>query len=408
MIRRKASRAAKASRRTPKGTAASRTVRTRRNGASPPSAAQDGVLKVDTAIRAWVEPHKAHKRRSGKPKNVAWRPQPYGDRVLVFDTETTTDAAQRLLFGFFRLYERDRLIEEGLIVTDLLDYEQMTTLTEYAVKCHLPIYSRERFVEERFYPEVYCEGTVCVGFHLPFDLTRIAVHAGIGRGENRRKFRLVLSKRIRWHDLRIESASGRAAFIGFTPKRKLLAWEKPFFKGRFLDLSTLSAAFTGKRHTLKSAVLAFRCLYPQDDCARARARSTGARCSTGARTYVQPGRCTRRCAREYERHPFATFAHECTKPKTGRYMGELYSSASIAKQYLRLMGIEPLLQSSPGSRASCSARQMPRTSVAGLTCACARRTPRYGCSTSRRTTPPSLAFSGSTSCSSPRRSGSNT
>ncbi len=103
--------------------------------------------------------------RSGKPKKVAWRPQSYGDRVLVFDTETTTDAAQRLLFGFFRLYQGDRLIEEGLIVTDLLDYEQMTTLTEYAVKCRLadlqPRTVRGRTV---FYPEVYCEGTVCVGF----------------------------------------------------------------------------------------------------------------------------------------------------------------------------------------------------------------------------------------------------
>ena len=107
---------------------------------------------------------KARKPRRGTPKNAAWRPQPYGDRVLVFDTETTTDAAQRLFFGFFRLYERDRLIVEGLIVSDILDYEQMIMLTEYAVHCRLPIYSRERFVEERFYREVYVEGTVCVGF----------------------------------------------------------------------------------------------------------------------------------------------------------------------------------------------------------------------------------------------------
>ena len=346
MIRRQAPRAAKASQRALKGAAVSRTVRTRRNGASPPSAAQDGILAVDTAIRAWVEPHRAHKRGNGKPKNVAWRPQPYGNRILVFDTETTTDAAQRLLFGFFRLYDRDRLIEEGLIVTDLLDYEQMTTLTEYAAKCHLPIYSRVRFVEERFYPEVYAEGTVCVGYHLPFDLTRIAVHAGTGRGENRRKFRLVLSRRIRWHDLRIESASGRAAFIGFTPKRKLLAWEKPFFKGRFLDLSTLSTAFSGKRHTLKSVGAAFR-TYTRKMSAP-ELGSIDRRSLLYGRQDVRATWALYKALRsEYERHPLATFANERNKPKMGKYMGELYSSASIAKQYLRLMGIKPLLQKQP-------------------------------------------------------------
>jgi hypothetical protein len=50
---------------------------------------------------------------------------------------------------------------------------------------------------------------------------------------------------------------------------------------------------------------------------------------------------------EYRRHPFATFANERRKPKLGRYMGQLYSSASIAKQYLRLLGIAPLLQKQP-------------------------------------------------------------
>jgi hypothetical protein len=311
----------------------------------PRSKAQSGpFVAVTTAIRAWVEPHKARKRQTkSKPP---WRPQPYGTRVLVFDTETTTDAAQRLLFGFFRLYERDRLILEGLIVTDLLDYDAMMTLSEYAAKCRLPIYSRERFVEEVFYPEVYAEGTLCIGFNLPFDLARIAVHAGTCRGENRRKFRIKLSNRIRWHDLRIESASGRAAFIGFTPKRKLLAWEKPFFNGRFLDLSTLSAAFTGNRHTLKTAGRAFRAYTRK--MAAPEFGSIDRRSLLYGRQDVRATWALYKALRtEYARHPFATFAHERAKPKTGRYMGELYSSASIAKQYLRCMGIKPLLQKQP-------------------------------------------------------------
>ena len=198
-----------------------------------------------------------HRGGNRQRRAVPWRPQPYGQRVLVFDTETTTDAAQRLLFGFFRLYEEDRLIREGLIAADVLDQDAMEAIVEYAARCRLPIYSRERFVEEVFYPEAYVLGTLCVGFNLPFDLTRIAIQAGTSRGEHRRKFRIVLSRRLRWHDLRIESASGRAAFINFVPKRKLFDWERPFFSGRFCDLSMVATAFSGKRHSLRSAGSAF-------------------------------------------------------------------------------------------------------------------------------------------------------
>jgi hypothetical protein len=305
-------------------------------------------LTVTTAIRAWVEanrdgeaPHEP--RKKAKP---AWRPQRYGDRVLVFDTETTTDAAQRLLFGFFRLYDRDRLILEGLIVGDVLDYAAMTTLTEYAARCRLPIYSRQRFVEEVFYPEIYVEGTLCVGFNLPFDLARIAVHAGICRGENRRKFRIVLSRRLRWHDMRIESLSARAALMRFVPKRKLTEWERPFFAGRFCDLSTVAAALTGKRHSLLSAGVALRAR-----TRKMRAPELGSIDRHSLLYGRQDVRATwslyKALRAEYVRHPFSTFENELHKPKAGRYMGELYSSASIAKQYLRLLGIRPLLERQP-------------------------------------------------------------
>ncbi|MGA2761237.1 MAG: hypothetical protein ABSF08_13075, partial [Candidatus Cybelea sp.] len=305
------------------------------------------AVAMQTAVRAWVEPHKP--RRAGikrERKAVPWRPQPYGERVLVFDTETTTDVAQRLLFGFFRLYERDRLVEEGLIAADVLDQPSMEAIAEYGARCRLPIYSRERFVEEVFYPEVDILGTLCVGFHISFDLARIAVHAGLCRGENRRKFRIVLSRRIRWHDLRIESASGKAAFIGLVPKRKLTKWERPFFPGRFCDVSMVARAFSGKRHSLRSAGKAFGAF-----TRKMQAPELGGVDRQSLVYGRQDVRATwalfKALRAEYSRHPFATFANEQHKPKTGLYMGQLYSSASIAKQYLRLLGIAPLLEKQP-------------------------------------------------------------
>ncbi|HEY1883026.1 MAG TPA: hypothetical protein VGG51_08295 [Candidatus Cybelea sp.] len=302
------------------------------------------MIAVETAIRAWVEP-KTHQRKT-KSRRITFRPQPYGERVLVFDTETTTDHAQRLLFGFFRLYQDDWLIREGLIVADVLAHDDMEAMNVYGAKSDVHIYSREVFVEEVFYPEVYVRGTLCVGFNLPFDLARIAVHAGCGRGKNRRRFRLVLSRRLRWPDLRIESASGRAAFIEFVPKRKLDPWELPFFKGRFLDLSTLTRAFTGFHHSLKSACKAFH--------THSRKMDIDELGQVNRRTLLygrQDVRVTwalyRKLRNEYGQHPFATFENERGKLKHVAYMGELYSSASIAKQYLRLLGFRPLLEAQP-------------------------------------------------------------
>jgi len=302
------------------------------------------VISVETAIRAWVEPKK--RRPSAKGRRIAFRPQPYGKRVLVFDTETTTDHAQRLLFGFFRLYEDTRLVLEGLIVADVLAHDDMEAVSVYAAKCGLPIYSREAFIEDVFFPEVYVRGTLCAGFNLPFDFSRIAIHAGCGRGKNRRRFRLVLSRRLRWPDLRIESASGRASFMEFVPKRKLDPWELPFFKGRFLDLSTLTRAFTGVHHSLKSACKVFHTHTRKMDV-----EELG---EVNRRTLLygrQDVRVTwglyRKLRNEYERHPFATSEHERAKARATAYMGELYSSASIAKQYLRLLGFRPLLDAQP-------------------------------------------------------------
>ncbi|HEY1681775.1 MAG TPA: hypothetical protein VGF98_09085 [Candidatus Tumulicola sp.] len=299
-----------------------------------------------SAVRAWVEPHSERPERKEAKKGPGWRKTPYGDRVLVFDTETTTDTAQRLLFGFFRLYIHDGLAEEALIVSDVLDQSEMECVTEYAARCGLKMYSREQFVEQIFYPEVYLRGAVCVGFNLPFDLSRIAYLARCGSGRNRRKFTFALSRRLTWHDLRIESTTGSAAFIGFTPKRKLYDWEQPFFNGRFCDLSAVARAFNGKRNTLKSAGKAYRA-YTRKMEAPELGSVTRASLTYGRQDVRATWALYKALRTEYIHHPFATFANERKKPKHSRYMGRLSSTASVAKEYLRQLGIAPLLEKQP-------------------------------------------------------------
>ena len=213
-------------------------------------------------------------------------------------------------------------------------------------------------------------------------------------------------RRLRWHDLRIESASGRAAFIGFVPKRKLTEWERPFFPGRFCDLSTAAARLHRQAALAAQRGQSVSSLHAQNEGAGSGRRSIGARCCTGARTCGRRGRSIKALRDEYVRHPFATFANERRKPKHGRYMGQLYSSASIAKQYLRLLGIAPLLEKQPRFRAKALGHgRQQRISAAGPTCGCARLMSPCGCWTLQRCTRPSSASSGSTSCLGPREIG---
>jgi hypothetical protein len=304
------------------------------------------MVTRQSAVRAWVEPAAKRSEQKDAGKGTGWRKTPYGERVLVFDTETTTDTAQRLLFGFFRLYVRDRLAREALIVSQLLTHSEMECVSEYAARCGLQLYSREDFVEKVFYPEVYLRGAVCIGFNLPFDLSRIAFHARCGSGKNRRKFTLALSHRLTWHDVRIESLSGAASIIQFTPKRKLYDWETPFFGGRFCDLSAVSRAFTGERHTLKTVGEAFK-TFTHKMNAPELGSITRASLTYGRQDVRATWALYKALRNEYSQHPFATFSNERRMPKHSRYMGRLYSTASVAKAYLRHLGVVPLLEKQP-------------------------------------------------------------
>jgi hypothetical protein len=302
------------------------------------------MTQVETAIRAWVQP----KRRKGRrrKRERPWRPQRYGERVLIFDVETSADHAQRLLFAFFRLYERDRLVREGIIAAEALRHEEKAVIAEYAARHRLPIYSPELFIEQVFFPEVYDLGTLCVGFNLPFDLPRVATSAGCGRGANRRKFRIRLSRRVAIHDLHIESASGHAAFIGFVPKRRVYARERPFFKGRFLDLSTLARAMTGQAHTLEANCNLFN-THTRKMKFDAFGQVTRRALTYGRQDVRVTWALYRKLREEYQTHPFATFENELHKPEGCIYMGQVYSGASVAKAYLRLLGFRPLLEAQP-------------------------------------------------------------
>lgn len=295
------------------------------------------MIRVETAVRAWVEPPK-HRGKKTASSSRGWRRAAFDHRVLVFDTETTTDFALRLQFGVFHLYVDGLLEREGIFYGDSSSDRELEIIRSYGERHGIPIYSRSEFVEKVFFHYVYGLGALCVGFNLPFDLSRIAIRAGIGRGQNRRKFRLTLTtKTLTYSALHIEAISGRAAFIGFAKRNNLADWEKPYFKGRFLDLSTLATALTGERFSLKGAAIEFKTEHEKSKTSTL-GNVTPETIKYGRNDVLVTWELFEKLRAEYAMYPFATMANERSQPIHSKPITRIYSTASVAKATLVMMG----------------------------------------------------------------------
>ena len=107
------------------------------------------------------------------------------NRVLVFDTETTIDPCQNLKFGSFQIYHDHALQMEGLFYDPgMLNETETVILTRYGETKGIEIYTVQDFIETVFYPEIFRNRTLCIGFNLAFDLSRLAYRAGESRKRN--------------------------------------------------------------------------------------------------------------------------------------------------------------------------------------------------------------------------------
>src|SRR5713226_9713756 len=134
------------------------------------------------AVRVYPKPKDSERRtRSENP----WK---FPDAMLVFDTETRTDATQRLTFGSYRFIVTGECLEEGLFYPDDLPSEDRRVLEVYvtthkarAVNEKLLLLTRRQFLA-KFYKAVYKGCCLLVGFNLPFDLSRMAYDFTAARG----------------------------------------------------------------------------------------------------------------------------------------------------------------------------------------------------------------------------------
>lgn len=184
---------------------------------------------------------------------------PSFDRVLVFDTETTNDQFQNLKFGSVQVYHYDKL-KFQYIFYDHITEKELAILQEYSKNHNIPLITVAEFIDNIFHSLVYDLKTVCIGFNLPFDLSRLIFSFGDARGRNKGGFSLKLSENPENPRVIIKHLDSKRAFISFSNafsrKRGNVRNKKGQsnkFRGHFLDLRTFTFALTNESHTLESA-----------------------------------------------------------------------------------------------------------------------------------------------------------
>lgn len=312
---------------------------------------------VPIALRAFAVPieDKSPRRRTRHELTAiepfAWPP------VLVLDTETTTDATQELLFGSYGLYTWQptgqlACVEEGLFYADDLaqrDPAAFAVLKRYR-RTHrasvaaggqpkLQFFTRHAFIDQLLKAATEANALV-VGFNLPFDLTRLAVHAGAARHPVfYGGFSLELGQWI--HDgvaqphayrprVLLKTIDSKRALMGLSgikgagPKKKHPGWP-------FLDLRTLAFALTGRAMSLKSAGEYFAASIRKVDSPEHGMITPEYvdYCRQDVRATASLLECLRR---EFDRHPIPL------APTAA------FSPASLGKGYLAAAGIQAPMQ----------------------------------------------------------------
>jgi hypothetical protein len=313
---------------------------------------------LPVAVRAWTT------RAPEKTRPPRRRPRPADPirHILVLDTETSVDTAQRLLFGVYRYGRVDgntvTTVAEGLIYADDLperDPDGYRILEEYAAtrkadteltylavepQWQLELLSRREFAERWVWRVGNPHGNrrdpaTIVMFNAPFDWSRLSTAASEARKDLSGGFSLHVwtnpdGRDKAWRPrVGIKSLDSKRALKKFTS----LEVGAHDFAGHLLDLRTLVFALTGASHTLDSACAAFGV------AGKATIPELG-RISEEAVDYCREDvaatlRLYEAVMAEYRKHPI------------GLQPTQAYSPASIAKAYLKAFGIRPRLDLQP-------------------------------------------------------------
>lgn len=211
-------------------------------------------------IRCFLKRRKELQKRNWKPKK-----HPRSDLLFVFDNETTIAANQNLKVGGFIVIEKGVLIDSGFYNQGKYCSEkELQILKHYCHENNIPLLKKEDFVKNKFLEYIFNQKALCIGFNLPFDLPLLGIDCSFTKGKRfYNGFSIKLMEQDVYPRIKIKARGKKYALIEFgsTPLNK-----KNPYKGRFLDLHTLSLALSGEKSiNLKNAGKRFKAKVVKED-----------------------------------------------------------------------------------------------------------------------------------------------
>ena len=219
---------------------------------------------MEIAVRAWAEPKYKDYVPSGDTKQRASRDLGPSEWSITFDTETTTDASQRLRIGSYQVRHGDTLFESGVFYEpDELTADEIDTAERFCAEHVFRLLTRRKFIEEVLLYYAYDLRGLLVGFNLPFDISRLATAHVKSRSKKRAMrgaFSFTISDKPSRPRVQVKRASGRAALIRFaepqgrSPERRnqTASGDASTYDGYIVDVSVLASALLGQTFTLAS------------------------------------------------------------------------------------------------------------------------------------------------------------
>ena len=281
-----------------------------------------------------------------KPKVRRKSDVPASPWTLIFDTETTSDAAQSLRFGTYQLRNAWELIEAGIFY----DPDGVTAGEIALLECHanahgLLLRTRDEFADEVFYARGWQLRATIVGFNLPFDIARLALSHATARTPQgdvanamQGGFTFKLSRQKIYPNIRVKHMSRKAALISFAKPmgqpdsrgQRNRGIKSKARRGHFIDVNTLASALFAKGFSLASLSKFLAVPNPKlafDDF-------DGPITDDMVRYAVRDVQATWECYGELKAR-FDALNLRQTNPE------KIYSEAGIGKGYIREMAIEP-------------------------------------------------------------------
>lgn len=306
---------------------------------------------LDLYLRAHTVVLDEAKRRSRKKTTTAPSNLPkWPDYAVVFGCESRTGITQDLTFGFYRVLKFDgetyTLEEEGGFFDDDLPVEERGLFGAYfrvevsdksSFPPNFPRLTCSDFITRVFYRYAR-QGTLLVGFDLPYTLGRLARRWTPGDQD---EWSLVLSVypdgNENAHDPRvlITPLDSKKAFIRFRQEwvpKDGKAVRTDIWRSRFLDLRTLVSAEFGKPLSLKAAceLKAFEQFsLPRKNDYTPSGRVTVAEIKEGRQNVRCMAALLNAAMHEFDLHPIA------------RPAATVFSPASFVKGYFDAMGLIP-------------------------------------------------------------------